>query len=164
MRCFTAFAQATFQHRDRVSPRLGGSRMSVDRELDKWAAWVLHRRDGDDREQHKKALEHLIPIRDRVLDNARIHQGETLLDVGTGDGLIAFQLLVDVEPGSWVVDWDRLLSTSPNPNAHTAGEAIRGALSAEEAKRFERHVQPLADAGRGVMRSAFAYLVAVKAA
>ena len=296
--------------------------MSVDRKLDKWAAWVLHRRDGDDREQHEKALEHLIPIRDRVLDNARIHQGETLLDVGAGDGLIAFgalhrvgpdghviasdisaalvartraiadelsvaprmsfveasaedlspigdrsvdvvttrsvliyvgdkarafreffrvlrrggraslfepinnyfpvtpdeywgfdsrpvrdlvekigkyegwveseyandpmmnfntkdllrhaeaagfeevhiQLFVDVEPGSWVVDWERLLNTSPNPNAHTAGEAIQGALSPEEAERFERHVRPLADAGRGVMRSAFAYLVAVKAA
>jgi hypothetical protein len=60
--------------------------MSIDRELDKWAAWVLHRRDGDDREQHEKALEHLIPIR--------------------------VQLLVDVEPGSWVVDWERLLNTS----------------------------------------------------
>jgi hypothetical protein len=74
------------------------------------------------------------------------------------------QLFVDVEPGSCVVDWERLLNTSPNPNAHTAGEAIRGALSSEEAERFERHVRPLADAGRGVKRSAFAYLLAVKAA
>jgi arsenite methyltransferase len=296
--------------------------MSIDRELDKWAAWVLHRRDGDDPEQQEKALEHLIPIRDRVLDNARIRPGETLLDVGTGDGLIAFgalervgpdgrviasdisgdlvartpaiadelgvtsrmsfaearaedlsaigdhsvdivttrsvliyvadkarafheffrvlrpggraslfepinnyfpdtpdeywgfdsrpvrdlvqkiweyegwveseyqndpmmnfntkdllrhaeaaafeevhiQLFVDVEPGSWVVDWKRLLNTSPNPNARTAGEAMQGALTPEEAGRFERHVRPLADAGRGVKRSAFVYLVAVKSA
>ncbi len=43
------------------------------------------------------------------------------------------ELLVDVEPGSWVVDWDRLLTTSPNPNALTAGEAFRGALTPEEA-------------------------------
>ena len=295
--------------------------MSIDEGMDKWAAWVLHRRDGDDREQREKALEHLGPIRERILENARMRHGETLLDVGTGDGLIAFgavervgpngrvitsdisadlvartreiaeelgvaeqmsfvqasaedlgpigdstvdvvttrsvliyvddkarafreffrvlrsggraslfepinnyfpdtpddfwgfdsrpvrglvekilnyegwvesnyaddpmmnfntkdllrhaeaagfeqvhiQLFVDVEPGSWVVDWERLLNTSPNPNAHTAGEAIRAALSAEEAERFERHIRPLADAGRGVKRSASAYLVAVKA-
>jgi ubiquinone/menaquinone biosynthesis C-methylase UbiE len=295
--------------------------MSIDEGMDKWAAWVLHRRDGDDREQREKALEHLGPIRERILENARMRHGETLFDVGTGDGLIAFgavervgpngrvitsdisadlvartreiaeelgvaeqmsfvqasaedlgpigdstvdvvttrsvliyvddkarafreffrvlrsggraslfepinnyfpdtpddfwgfdsrpvrglvekilnyegwvesnyaddpmmnfntkdllrhaeaagfeqvhiQLFVDVEPGSWVVDWERLLNTSPNPNAHTAGEAIRAALSAEEAERFERHIRPLADAGRGVKRSASAYLVAVKA-
>src|SRR5919197_2698479 len=72
--------------------------MSVDRELDKWAAWVLHRRDGDDLEQRGKALEHLLPIRERVLDNARIREGETLMGVGTGDGLIAFGALDRVGP------------------------------------------------------------------
>jgi hypothetical protein len=33
---------------------------------DKWSAWLLHRRDGDDPEQKQKALEHLLPIRERV--------------------------------------------------------------------------------------------------
>jgi arsenite methyltransferase len=75
---------------------------------------------------------------------------------------IHLELLVDVSPGSWVVDWERLLKTSPNPNAHTAEEAILGALSAEEAERLERHIRPLADRGRGVIRDASAYLVAVK--
>src|SRR6185312_5927045 len=60
---------------------------------DKWAAWLLHRRDGDDAEQREKALEHLLPIRQRVLDNARISPGDTVLDVGAGDGLIAFGAL-----------------------------------------------------------------------
>jgi len=72
------------------------------------------------------------------------------------------ELLVDVEPGTWVVDWERLLNTSPNPNARTAGEGLRGALSDEEFDRFEKQVRPLADAGRGTLRSAFAYLRAVK--
>lgn len=294
--------------------------MSEEQAVDKWAAWLLHRRDGDDEEQHEKALEHLVPIRQRVLDNARIESGNVILDVGAGDGLIAFgaldragddghvimsdvsgdlvsharsfatqlgvedrmsfveaaaddlspisnasvdvvttrsvliyvddkarafrefhrvlkprgrisifepinnyfpdtpdefwgfdarpvrdlvvkvweyegwvesayaddpmmnfdekdllryaedagfgeihiQLLVDVEPGTWVVDWERLLNTSPNPNARTAGEALRGALSPEEFARFERQVRPLADAGVGTIRAAFAYLSAVK--
>jgi SAM-dependent methyltransferase len=72
------------------------------------------------------------------------------------------ELLVDVEPGTWVLDWERLLNTSPNPNAHTAGEAIRGALTEEEAARLESHIRPLADEGHGILRSAFAYLWAVK--
>jgi hypothetical protein len=42
-------------------------------EMDKWASWLLHRRDGDDLEQRIMALEHLVPIRDRVLENARLH-------------------------------------------------------------------------------------------
>ncbi len=287
---------------------------------DKWAEWLLHRRDGGDPEQREKALEYLLPIRDRVLDNARLRSGDVVLDVGAGDGLIAFgavervgrsgrvvfsdvspdllrhaeslaselgyedrvsfveakaedltpisdgtvdvvttrsvliyvedkprafrefervlrpggrisifepinnyfpetpdgfwgfdsrpvrdlvakvleyegwtesayendpmmnftekdllryseeagfpemhvELLVDVEPGTWVVDWERLLNTSPNPNAHTAGEALREALTEEEFARFEHHIRPLADAGRGTKRSAFAYLYALK--
>ena len=287
---------------------------------DKWAEWVLARRDADDAEQKRRALEFLGPIRDRVLEHARIRPGEVVLDVGAGDGLIAFgvmplveesgrvvfcdvsqdlldhcrnaakelgvaervefvraaaedlspiadgsvdvvttrsvlifvqqkdaafrefhrvlrpsgrvsifepinnyfpddmddfsgfdaqpvrdlvekiwvsegrdasnhpkdpmmnfnerdllrhaeaagfaevhvELVIDVEPGTWVEDWDRLLGTSPNPNARTTAEAIAAALTREEAERFEAHLRPLVDAGRGLMRSAFAYLWAVK--
>jgi arsenite methyltransferase len=72
------------------------------------------------------------------------------------------QLLIDVEPGSWVVDWKRLLETSPNPNARTVAESLSAALTEEERARFEHHIRPLADAGQGWNRSAFAYLRALK--
>jgi arsenite methyltransferase len=287
---------------------------------DKWAEWVLARRHADDAEQKRRALEFLGPIRDRVLGNAQVRPGQVVLDVGAGDGLIAFgamplveesgrvvfcdvsqnlldhcrnaakelgvaeraefvraaaedlspipdgsvnvvttrsvlifvqdkdaafrefhrvlrpggrvsifepinnyfphdmddfsgfdahpvrdlvekiwvsegwdppnhpkdpmmnfnerdllrhaegagfaevhvELVIDVEPGTWVEDWDRLLGTSPNPNARTTAEAIVAALTHEEAERFEGHLRPLVDAGRGLMRSAFAYLGALK--
>ena len=45
--------------------------------LDEWAAWLLHRRDGDDPEQRKKGLELLLPLRERVLDNAQIVGGRS---------------------------------------------------------------------------------------
>jgi SAM-dependent methyltransferase len=79
-----------------------------------------------------------------------------------GFGEVHVELLVDIEPGTWVVDWERLLNTSPNPNARTTGEALRGALTDEELARFEEHVRPLVDAGLGTLRSAFAYVRAVK--
>jgi arsenite methyltransferase len=60
---------------------------------DRWAEWLLHRRDADDPEQRERALGFLGPIRDRVLENAALSEGETLLDVGAGNGLIAFGAL-----------------------------------------------------------------------
>lgn len=60
---------------------------------DRWAEWLLRRRDGGDHEQREATLGFLVTIRDRVLANAALSRGETLLDVGAGDGLIAFGAL-----------------------------------------------------------------------
>lgn len=55
---------------------------------DRWAQWLLERRfAGEDR---RATLRFLGGIRDKVLDNADLSGGETLLDVGCGDGLIGF--------------------------------------------------------------------------
>ncbi|MBI3244737.1 MAG: methyltransferase domain-containing protein [Chloroflexi bacterium] len=63
---------------------------------DHWARWLLHRRHNDDPERMKKVLKFLYPVRDKVLSNAKLNDGETLLDVGSGDGLIAFGALEKV--------------------------------------------------------------------
>ncbi|MDP9477277.1 MAG: class I SAM-dependent methyltransferase [Actinomycetota bacterium] len=60
---------------------------------DKWAEWLLHRRCAGDAEKHEAALTDYHRWRDSVLENARLAEGETLLDVGAGDGLIAFGAL-----------------------------------------------------------------------
>ena len=38
-------------------------------------------------------FEELVPVRDKVLDRARLAQGQTLLDVGCGEGMIGFAAL-----------------------------------------------------------------------
>lgn len=58
---------------------------------DMWARWVLEKRDsGGDPELVEAGLEWLRQVRDRLLANANVGEGDVLLDVGTGDGLIGF--------------------------------------------------------------------------
>lgn len=57
---------------------------------DRWAEWLLERRFGGDRSRHAEVMSELARVRDRILDAAALESGDTLLDVGAGDGLIAF--------------------------------------------------------------------------
>src|SRR5687768_12494078 len=69
---------------------------------DIWAQWLLERRFGGDPERMKKMLEFLYPVRDKVLSQVHLKENETLLDVGCGDGLIAFGAL-EKFPGCRVI-------------------------------------------------------------
>ena len=60
---------------------------------DQWAHWLLHRRFGGDSQRLQEMLARLAKVRDHVLKHASIAEGETVLDVGCGDGLIAFGAL-----------------------------------------------------------------------
>ncbi len=73
---------------------------------DRWADWLLERRDGGDPEIKRAFLDFIAPVRDRVLDKADLSDGETLLDVGAGDGLIAFGAVELVGAGGRVIFGD----------------------------------------------------------
>jgi arsenite methyltransferase len=60
---------------------------------DQWAQWLFQKRHGGNPEVLQAMLSTLYQIRDTVLQNARVTQGNILLDVGCGDGLIAFGAL-----------------------------------------------------------------------
>ena len=70
---------------------------------DQWAQWLLQRRHGGDPEQLRAYLDVLYPVRDRVLDNAEVSAGDVVLDVGVGDGLIAFGAIGRVEERGRVI-------------------------------------------------------------
>ena len=64
---------------------------------DIWSRWLLERRFGGDPSAMQAALtKYLYPWRDQVLNHANLQEGEILLDVGCGDGLIAFGALEKV--------------------------------------------------------------------
>jgi arsenite methyltransferase len=67
---------------------------------DCWADWIRTRRTGGDADCESRMLEEVAAIRDRVLDRAELQAGETVLDVGCGNGLIGFGAL---ERGARVV-------------------------------------------------------------
>lgn len=61
---------------------------------DRWHRWLLDVRHGGDAASREQLLTgRLYPVRDHVLDKAQLRPGDTLLDVGAGDGLIAFGAL-----------------------------------------------------------------------
>jgi len=73
---------------------------------DRWAEWLLNRRFGGSVERREKFIEGLMPWRDRVLGNAGVGEGDVLLDVGAGDGLIAFGALDLVGENGRVIFFD----------------------------------------------------------
>jgi ubiquinone/menaquinone biosynthesis C-methylase UbiE len=71
---------------------------------DRWHRWLLEIRHGGDVKARERDLaEFLYPVRDKVLEGAELQPGETLLDVGVGDGLIAFEALERLGPSGRVI-------------------------------------------------------------
>jgi arsenite methyltransferase len=71
---------------------------------DRWQRWLLDVRFGGDPEAHQQDLaEFYYPVRDKVLDKAQLRPDDTVLDVGAGDGLIAFGALERLGPEGHVI-------------------------------------------------------------
>jgi arsenite methyltransferase len=71
---------------------------------DRWHRWLTDARFGGDPAVREYILtESLYPIRETVLDKAKLQPGDTVLDVGTGDGLIAFGALERLGPSGHVI-------------------------------------------------------------
>jgi arsenite methyltransferase len=62
-------------------------------DTDVWAAWLRTFRDGGSGALRAENLAHLATFRDRILDRADIRPGDTVLDVGTGQGLLGLAAL-----------------------------------------------------------------------
>jgi arsenite methyltransferase len=99
----------------------------VAEERDRWHRWLLDVRHGGDPAYREQVLSSLYPVRDEVLDRAALQPDDTLLDVGTGDGLIAFGALDRLGPCGRVIfsDVSRDLLDHCQAAAAEAGQLTR---------------------------------------
>jgi arsenite methyltransferase len=92
---------------------------------DIWSTWLMHNRHGGDTNAERVIREDTARFADRVISGAHIEAGMTLLDVGTGDGLVAFRALAQVGPELNVV----LTDVSAPMLAHVQKQAANKGVS-----------------------------------
>ena len=56
---------------------------------DPWARWLLERRYGGDADQRQVVREALLRVRERVLQQAQVAEGATVLDVGSSGWVVS---------------------------------------------------------------------------
>jgi arsenite methyltransferase len=125
---------------------------------DRWAEWLLERRFGGDATAFERTLRIVERFRDRILENAALRDGETVLDVGTGDGLVGFGALERLGSAGAVVFSDISVELLEHCRA------LATELGAVERCRFVRaaadDLAPIGDASVDVVttRSVLIYL------
>jgi arsenite methyltransferase len=67
-------------------------------EYDKWSRWLLETRFGGDERIAELGLRLLRQLHDTLLEKAALKDEQVLLDVGAGDGFIAFGALEKLGP------------------------------------------------------------------
>jgi arsenite methyltransferase len=130
---------------------------------DRWYRWLLDVRHGGDAEQLQVLLRRLYQVRDALLDRAALRPDDTLLDVGTGDGLIAFGALDRLGPDGRVIFSD--ISQDLLDHCHAAAAANGQLRRCDFVLAAADRLTPIADASVDVVttRSVLIY-VADKAA
>jgi arsenite methyltransferase len=111
----------------------------------------------DDRDPDERRRAEFEQLRERVLDNGDVRPGDVVLDVGCGDGWIAFAALDRVGPGGRVVFAD--VSQDLVDHCRTLAEQL-GVLTRCDFVRASADELPLADASVDVVttRSVLIYL------
>jgi arsenite methyltransferase len=74
-----------------------------DLESDVWSEWLLHHRHADDPAYSRVVQAVVEGYADRVLEGARLAAGMTLVDVGAGEGLVAFRAIDRIGPSLRVI-------------------------------------------------------------
>ncbi|MBV8356484.1 MAG: methyltransferase domain-containing protein [Deltaproteobacteria bacterium] len=100
-------------------------------DYDKWSRWLLETRFGGDEKIAELGLRMLTQLRDTLLEKASLMGGQVLLDVGAGDGFIAFGAVEKLGPRGRVilVDISRSLLDRAREAADKSWELLTAANS-----------------------------------
>jgi len=98
---------------------------------DMWSEWLLNRRFGGDPARMNKMLGMLFPVRDKVLSHIDLKEDQTLLDVGCGDGLIAFGALENFDQG-------HVIFSDVSEDLLNHAEALAHRMNVQDRCRFVR--------------------------
>jgi len=125
---------------------------------DQWSRWVLRERFGGDEALRDRFVAYLGPVQDRVLDGASIGSGQTVLDVGCGDGLLGLAALDRVGPAGRVVFSDVSTDLLEHCRTLTAAAGAQGRSRFVPAALPELAGIPDGAADAVVLRSVLAYV------
>jgi ubiquinone/menaquinone biosynthesis C-methylase UbiE len=92
---------------------------------DIWAEWLLRKRHGGNLQLEGIVRDRLEQIRNRLLDGARLAAGMTLVDVGSGDGLVAFGAIDRIGPSLQVIMTDISLPLLAAVETRAAERGVR---------------------------------------
>jgi ubiquinone/menaquinone biosynthesis C-methylase UbiE len=93
---------------------------------DIWSEWLLRKRHGGNLRLEGIVRDRLEQIRSRVLDGARLGAGMTLVDVGSGDGLVAFGAIDRIGPSLRVIMTDISLPLLAAVEAQATERGVHG--------------------------------------
>jgi ubiquinone/menaquinone biosynthesis C-methylase UbiE len=125
---------------------------------DLWSQWLLHGRYADDTE-FKQAVDAVVDrYIERLLEGAQLAAGQTLLDVGTGEGLVAFRAIERAGPdlSVWLTDVSEAMLRHAETQASERG--VRNQCTFLRCSAD--HLEGMADASVDVVvtRSVLAYV------
>jgi arsenite methyltransferase len=75
---------------------------------------------------------------------------------------IHLELQIEIKPIPEQISWESFLHTAWNPKVPTIEEAMQESLTPEEMNSLTLHLRLLVEQGKGIRRSALAYLWATK--
>ncbi len=106
---------------------------------DVWSQWLLHRRHGGDAEYERAMRAMVERYVERVLDGARLEAGQTIADVGAGEGLLALRAIERVGGALrvWLTDVSEPMLRHARAQALEHGVADRCTFVRAAADRLE---------------------------
>ena len=127
-------------------------------EPDIWSEWLLHRRHAGDADHGRAVRASTAKYADRILDGARLGAGMTLLDVGSGEGLVAFRAIARMGPALRVILTD--ISVTMLRHAQTLAVEAGVQAQCEFVQGTAEQLSGIADASVDVVttRSVLAYV------